>query len=140
MSPRCTFLLTLAGVLLAGLPLPWLTRVAETPAVQPEPQKPVAEEPVYATLRCTGNPSRIVLRYGGGELLSVAAADLPWEGELMLPRGQRSAELEVEAAWETPGEQAMTLTLEPAGLPECSCTRWSDAGEGTMHDIFTFVW
>lgn len=140
MSPRCTFLLTLAGVLLAGLPLPWLTRVAESPAVQSAQKTVEAEEPVYATLRCTGKPRCIALRYGGGELLSVAASDLPWEGELMLPWGLRSAELEVEAAWEEPGEQAMTLTLEPAGRPESSCTRWADAAEGTLHDIFTFVW
>lgn len=92
---------------------------------------------MYATLRCTGNPERVVLRCGGQVLADVAGA-LPWEGELKLPMQAGLLEIEIEADWSGAGEQAATLTLEPTSRSALSCTRWADSGR--MHDIFTFTW
>lgn len=136
MSPRITFGLTLAGVLLAGAPLPWLTRTAPAPA---ETQQRVEEqESVYATLRVTGAPVKLCLRVGTA--LYELTDELPWEGELPLPGGCAASDIVVEAAWPEPGEQAVTLTLEPDGRETRSCTRWADAATGELHDIFHFVW
>lgn len=137
MSPRTTFFLTLLGVLLAGAPLPWLTGAAESAVpVTAEAEQP-DRQPVYASLRATGRPDKLQLRLHG-ELLAEVDGDLPWEGDLLLPVGSNATDIEVEAVWPEPGEQAVTLTLEPDGRDACSCTRWAEAG--TMHDVFNFVW
>lgn len=138
MSPKLTFFLTLLGVLAAGAPLLWLTRSPEGTAVQVSAETAVAE-PVYATLRVTGTPSRMSL-YLHGKLLAEVADELPWEGDVLLPVGVSAVEIEVDAAWPSPGEQAVTLTLEPTGQEARSCTRWADAASGKMHDVFHFVW
>ena len=137
MSPRATFFLTLLGVLLAGAPLPWLTGAEEaTVPVAAEPAQTDRQQ-VYASLRATGRPEKLQLRLHG-ELLAEVDGDLPWEGDLLLPVGCNATDSEVEAVWPEPGEQAVTLTLEPDGREACSCTRWAEAG--TMHDVFNFVW
>ncbi len=139
MSPGLTLILTFAGVLAAGVPLLWLTQKPVSP--QPPAAASAGQQvsAVFATLRATGAPSKMVLRYHG-RLLAEITDGCPWEGELNLPAEIAAAEIEVEALWPTPGEQAVTLTLEPAGREACSCTRWADAAEGKLHDIFTFVW
>lgn len=137
MSPRATFFLTLLGVLIAGAPLPWLTGDAESAASAAVVTATTARQPVYATLRATGKPEKLQLRLHG-ELLAAVIGELPWEGDLLLPMGSEAADIEVEAAWAEPGEQAVTLTLEPDGRDACSCTRWAE--NGTMHDVFHFVW
>lgn len=139
MSPKLTLFLTFAGVLAAGVPLLWLTQKPVSP--QPLAAAPAGQQEtaVFATLRATGAPTEMALRYHG-RLLAEITDGCPWEGELNLPTEIAAAEIEVEALWPTPGEQAVTLTLEPAGREACSCTRWADAAEGKLHDIFTFVW
>lgn len=139
MSPKLTLLLTFAGVLAAGVPLLWLTQKPESPQMPASAAAEQPTEPVFATLRATGTPSEIALRYHGRLLVEIKDA-CPWEGELALPTEISAADIEVEVLWPTPGEQAVTLTLEPAGREACSCTRWADAGVGKLHDIFTFVW
>lgn len=137
MSPRVTFFLTLTGVLIAGAPLPWLTGAPEPAPPAAAEHASAARQSVYATLRATGKPEKLQLRLHG-ELLAEVAGDLPWEGELLLPEGCEALDIEVEAAWTEPGEQAATLTLEPDGQDARSCTRWAETG--TMHDVFHFVW
>lgn len=139
MSPKLTLFLTFAGVLAAGVPLLWLTQKPVSP--QPLAASPAGQQEtaVFATLRATGAPTEMALRYHG-RLLAEITDGCPWEGELNLPTEIAAAEIEVKALWPTPGEQAVTLTLEPAGREACSCTRWADAAEGKLHDIFTFVW
>lgn len=139
MSPKLTLLLTFAGVLAAGVPLLWLTQSPEPPQMTSSATAELPTEPVFASLRATGAPSKMALRYHG-RLLAEITDGCPWEGELNLPTEIAAAEIEVEALWPTAGEQAVTLTLEPAGREACSCTRWADAAEGKLHDIFTFVW
>lgn len=137
MSPRAAFFLTLLGVLIAGAPLPWLTGAAEPAVPAAAETESAARQAVYATLRATGKPEKLQLRLHG-ELLAEVAGDLPWEGELLLPEGDEASDIEVEAVWSEPGEQAVTLTLEPDGRDACSSTRWAE--NGTMHDVFHFVW
>lgn len=137
MSPRAVFLLTLVGVLIAGAPLPWLTGASAPAEPAAAEAAPAARQLVYATLRATGKPEKLQLRLHG-ELLAEVTGDLPWDGDLSLPEGCEALDIEVETAWPEPGEQAVTLTLEPDGRDARSCTRW--AGTGTMHDVFNFVW
>ncbi len=139
MSPKLTLFLTFAGVLAAGVPLLWLTQKPVSPQPLAAASAGLQETAVFATLRATGAPTEMALRYHG-RLLAEITDGCPWEGELNLPTEIAAAEIEVEALWPTPGEQAVTLTLEPAGREACSCTRWADAAEGKLHDIFTFVW
>lgn len=137
MSPRATFFLTLFGVLIAGAPLPWLTGETESATPPAAVTATTARQPVYATLRATGKPEKLQLRFHG-ELLVEVTGELPWEGDLLLPKGGSVSDIEVEAVWTESGAQAVTLTLEPDGRDACSCTRWAEAG--TMHDVFHFVW
>ena len=140
MSPKLTLFLSFLGVLAAGSPLLWLTRSPEpTVLTASAPAENTGKEAVYAVLRVTGNPTRVVLRLHG-ELLAEVTDACPWEGDLLLPSGMSVAEVEVESAWPAPGEQAVTLTLEPDGKEARSCTRWADAVTGTLHDVFNFVW
>ena len=68
MSPRATFLLTLLGVLLVGIPLPLLTRKAERTPAAVAPAESMAEmETTYAAISFTGQPRSIRLRHSGGE-------------------------------------------------------------------------
>ena len=139
MNPVLTAMLTLAGVLLAGAPLLWLT---VSPSVQkPEPQlasEPQQEE-VYTVIRFSGAPESITLRYQGqtlAEYISPEGGSI--DATLSLPAGD-ACELEAESVWpaSSTGAQALTITLERSGREPLSCTRW---GEGIIHDIFTYAW
>ena len=87
MSPRVTFLFTLAGVLLVGLPLPLLTRNAETQAA-PAPATAAEKESVWAVLSFTGKPRGIRLRPVGGAWQEVDCSTSSAELELELPAGE----------------------------------------------------
>lgn len=138
MSPRTTFLLTLAGVLLVGAPLPLLTRVAEQSPAETSAEAAV-RQPVYATLQFTGTPQAFRLRGSKDAWKEMDAASPSQDFELELPLSGR-IEIEVEARWESTEPQAVTLTLEPDGYESRSETQWKEAGSNTLHSIFTFIW
>ncbi len=142
MSPKSSTLLALCGVLLAGIPLPYLTAARrEAPAV--EQQDAATTRPTYATLHWSGRAISLRLLHAGQELAHLGKAELanaPCELELTLPAGQRLA-LEVEARWpEGSPAQAVTLTLEPEGQSTRTCTQWSEPGTSTLHSLFSFSW
>ncbi len=143
MSPRLATLLALAGVLLAGIPLPALTRSREAAEPAPTTVREQATTACYANVRFTGQPAELVILHEGEELarLPAGATDSPWEPELALPPIAEGdvLELEVMARWETPAaQQAVTLTLEPARLPARSDTQWAEGD--SLHNLFTFSW
>lgn len=137
MSPKLNFLLTLAGLAAAGLPLLWLTQTHEHAhagcchhhehAEGGEHAAMHAE--TYADLRFDGEGS-VSVRHRGQLIGSFNTSP----AELRLPHGAR--ELEIEARWAEVGEHAVTLSLEPPQEASQSCTRWVNGGE--LHDIFTF--
>lgn len=137
MSPQRTFFLVLMAVFLAGAPLPWLTRDAAPQQVDTPVQ--AAKEAVYATLRCTGNPTKLVVLHEGKILLSIEHPEPVWEGEWQLP-AEGALYLEVQADWQQEGAQAVTIELEPQGRELRSCTRWSFGIPGAWSDSFSFVW
>jgi hypothetical protein len=139
MSPRATFLLTLLGVLLVGIPLPLLTRQAEsTPAVTPAEALGETEH-TYATISFTGQPRSIRLRHSGGEWLELDPTMNRNEFELELPK-QPGIELEIQAEWHDSALQAVSLTLEPTGRETVMKTLWKDEGSTGIHDILSFTW
>lgn len=138
MSPALTSLLTLGGVIVAGLPLLWLTAPAQ-PAQQPvEAQAPTHTQEVYVTVHFSGSPACITLRHDGSPIAEWQAPTAELTTTLQLPQDD-ALELEAEAHWQpdTTGSNAITITLEPANRESRSCTRWGDA---LLHDIFTFTW
>ena len=140
MSPRATFLLTLLGVLLVGIPLPLLTRKAERTPAAAAPAESMAEmETTYAALRFTGQPRSIRLRHSGGEWQELDSTLNQNEFELELPK-QPSIELEIQAEWDDTALQAISLTLEPTGREAIMKTLWKEEGSSGLHDIMTFTW
>ncbi len=144
MSPRTSTILAFIGVLLAGIPLPALTTARrEVPTGQEQAQpEPSATRATYATLQCSGKPMGLRLLHEGRELVRLSGNELetPWEAELMLPAHERIA-LEIEAGWpEGCAVQAVSLTLEPEGLPTQQRTEWTEPGNNTLHSIFSFSW
>lgn len=138
MSPRITFLLTLAGVLLAGLPLPLLTRSAEAP-VSAAPETAASAELAWGTISFTGKPLSIKLRSNGGEWVEIPATQSGTEYEWELPAPDR-VEIEALVTWATEEVQAVSLTLEPTGREARTATQWKEEGSSTLHSIFTFQW
>ncbi len=146
MSPRGTTALALIGILLAGIPLPALTgtrREVPTAARAAQETPPRAMRQVYATLQCSGQPAQLSLRHEGRELARLGAEELahsPVELELELPASD-ILELELVAVWpENEQAQAVSLTLEPEGLPSRQCTHWTDPGDNSLHTLFGFTW
>ena len=139
MSPRATFLLTLMGVLLVGIPLPRLTRKAEyTPTAAPA-ENMAETGPTYAAISFTGQPRSIRLRHSGGEWQELDSTLNQNEFELELPK-QPTIELELQAEWEDTSLQAISLTLEPTGREAIMKTLWKEEGSPGLHDIMTFAW
>ena len=139
MSPRATFLLTLLGVLLVGIPLPLLTCQAErTPATAPA-EHMAETETTYAAISFTGQPRSIRLRHSGGEWQELDSTLNQNEFELELPK-QPTIELELQAEWEDTSLQAISLTLEPTGREAIMKTLWKEEGSPGLHDIMTFAW
>lgn len=139
MSPRITFLLTLAGVLLVGLPLPVLTRSAEVQSAAASAAT-VEKATAWAALSYTGNPQSIRLRPVGGTWMEVDCTTGNTDFELELPPNA-TVEIEVQAEWENAEAlQALSLSLEPAGRETRTETQWKEEGSRTLHSIFTFKW
>ncbi len=139
MNPILKVSLTAAGIITAGLPLLWLT-APPSREVQPTVQETQETlHTVYATLRFSGTPQRIILRYQGKTLEEITLPEFsPQELLLQLPE-ENTIELEAEVCWPdgSSGAQAFTITLEPTGREARSETCWT---EGEMHDIFVFTW
>lgn len=138
MSPRVTFMLTLTGVLLVGLPLPVLTRGAETQSA-PAPASKVETESVWAVVSFTGKPQSIRLRPAGRDWQVVDITSSGTEIELELP-ARNDAEIEIQAEWAGPEVQAVSLCLEPPGRESKTETQWKEEGSHTLHSIFAFRW
>lgn len=138
MSPRVTFMLTLSGVLLVGLPLPILTRGAEAPST-PAPAAKVENESVWAVMSFTGKPQSIRLRPAGRDWQEVDITSSCTEIELELP-SRNDIEIEVHAEWEGQEVQALSLSLEPPGREGKMVTQWKEEGSHTLHSIFAFRW
>ncbi len=139
MNPVLKVSLTAAGIIAAGLPLLWLTAPPsrEVQSTVQEPQETL--QTAYATLRFSGTPQRIILRYQGKTLAEISSPEFsPQELLLQLPE-ENTIELEAEVCWPdgTSGAQAFTITLEPTGREARSETCWA---EGEMHDVFVFTW
>lgn len=144
MSPAFTFSLTLVGVVAAGLPLIWLTGNSPRPAAAVQVETPQEQRTVIvpATIRFTGEPVSIRIRHKGEELACMQTAEIsPWMPDLTLPEDDKELELEVEAVWPegTVTEQALSVTLEPDGLPAAEQTHWSTGGTNTLHSLYTFT-
>lgn len=142
MSPRTTFFLALAAVLAAGIPLLRLTAPPTLAAAAPAAPSATGCERVYATVRFTGDPAQGVLRWEGKDIATLpAGCPSPWETELLLPVPLSLLELEAEFHWpEGSPQQAVTISLEPAGQPARQDTQWSGEGSPELHTIFTFNW
>lgn len=139
MSPRITFLLTLAGVILVGVPLHHLTQPV-APIAAPRPGEQAESRLIYANIRFTGQPGELRLRAGKQEdWVSIETTRGEYDFELEMPI-TGMLELEVEGHWESPDAQAVTLTLEPDGLETRSDTQWKDEYSNTLHSIFRFSW
>lgn len=138
MSPRVTFLLTLAGVILVGIPLPMLTDNNDAPAVEIR-AKEAARRSVYATMRFTGQPRQLQVRLGKEEWLDVDCSQSPSEFELQLPLSGLM-EIEIQGQWEDSAPHAVTLTLEPDGYETRSATEWKEEGSNKLHSVFRFTW
>ena len=139
MSPRATFLLTLLGVLLVGIPLPLLTRKAERKPVAVQAEGVAEMKTTYATISFTGQPGSIRLRHIGGDWLELNPSLNQNELELELP-ALAALELEIQAEWKSPALQAISLTLEPEGRDALMKTLWKEEGSCELHDIMTFTW
>ena len=139
MSPRATFLLTLLGVLLVGIPLPLLTRKAERMPVVTQAEGVAEMKTTYATISFTGQPGSIRLRHIGGDWLELNPTLNRNELELELP-ALATLELEIQAEWKSPALQAISLTLEPEGRDALMQTLWKEEGCCELHDIMTFTW
>ncbi len=143
MTPRSSTFLALVGVLLAGIPLPALTAARRPAAAEaPAAETPQQLRPIYATLHCSGTPRELRLLHEGSECLRLSADELRdgWSQDLSLPAAKLIA-LEIQATWpEGSPRQAVTLELEPEGLPTRSETHWTEPGSNTLHNLFLFAW
>lgn len=144
MSPKLTCLLTLAGVALAGTPLLHLTqrRPLDQAELPPPPQEASARQPIHLSLRFTGEPTSLILRYEGEEVAALPPeTPSPWETHIDLPLLTSSVELELEAAWSAAHpEHVVTLELSPRNLPSRTETQWTGRDGSLLHTIFTFSW
>lgn len=139
MTPVLKASLTAVGVIAAGLPLLWLTAPSSRENQPRVHENQETVQSVYATLRFSGTPQRIILRYQGKTLAEISEPEFcPLELPLQLPEVS-SIELEAEVCWPegSSGAQAFTITLEPSGREALSETCWA---EGEMHDVFVFTW
>lgn len=144
MTPLTRFLLTLVGVLLAGVPLVHLTmspRGSETHE-QEAPQQPTRPLHTFLTLRYTGTPHSATLRHEDEVIAEVSpATSSPYECFINLPANTTSADIEVEIHWSADSpENAVTLTLEPQGRPPRSETQWTGRNGSLLHSIFSLTW
>ena len=143
MSPLTRFLLTLAGVLLAGVPLVYLTSPrGNEQATLPLSQQPEPTLRTHLSLRYTGVPISATLRYEDDIIAEIAPAPAsPYECFIDLPANCQIADIEVEIHWpENSPENAVTLTAEPQGRPSRTETQWTGSNGSLLHSIFTLSW
>ena len=146
MSPRVRFLFTLMGVLLAGFPLLWLTLPSEheaTPETAPTTEANASKHTqAYLNLRFTGKPESIILRYGDDWHAEFPTGTTsPCETTIRLPAELAALDIEAEILWaQDSPENAVTLTVEPNGLPTKTDTQWTGPDGSMLHTIFSFSW
>lgn len=146
MAPLLRCVLTVIGVLIAGIPLVYLTlpqnndiRNQQVPPHTPQEQQ---TRRTFLSLRYTGTPTSGILRYEDsilGEIPEGAAS--PYEMYVELPHQMKAIDIEVELHWpEGAPENAVTLTLEPQGLPARTETQWTGSLGELLHTIFSLTW
>lgn len=142
MPPVFRFCLAFAGTLLFGWPLWAMLQNGGKPYRPPSfavAESRKATAPALLTVRFTGTPARLDIYRRGERVLSLpAGASSPWEAEIELPEQARALNLRVDALWETPGAQAVTLETEPERKRAREATRWARGGR--LNDIFSFTW
>lgn len=142
MSPALTFGLTLTGVLLAGLPLLYLTADAPQKLIAPQPElEPPTTGKAFVSVQFTGLPQSAELRLRGKTLATMPAdTPTPWETELELPT-TGTLELEAELHWlQDSAENAVSITIEPPKQAAETDTKWTGPDGAYLRDIFIFSW
>ena len=142
MSPVLSFGLTLAGVLLAGVPLLYLTADAPQKQIAPRPEDEApSTRKSFVMVQFTGEPVSAVLRHKGKIIATMpAGTPSPWEEEPELPT-HGTLELEAELHWPAnSAENAVSITIEPPKQPAATDTRWTGSDGSLLHDIFRFSW
>ncbi|MBQ4613888.1 MAG: hypothetical protein IJB31_03055 [Akkermansia sp.] len=142
---RCFF--TLIGVLIAGVPLIYLTLPRDKnqqllQQVTPAPQQEQPKCRTFLSLRYTGNLSSGILRYEDSVLAEIPAGTAsPYELYIELPPNIKVVDIETELHWpEASPENVATLTLEPHGRPARTETQWTGSDGSLLHTIFSFTW
>lgn len=142
MSPALSFGMTLAGVLLAGIPLLYLTADAPQQQITPRPEDEApSTHKAYVMVQFTGEPASAVLCHKGKIIATMpAGTPSPWEEELELPT-QGTLELEAELHWPANStENAVSITIEPPKQSTSTDTKWTGSDGSSLHDIFRFSW
>lgn len=141
MSPALTVSLTAAGVLLAGLPLLWLTAPPPAPVQQELPTTATQTTPVHVSLYFNGEPSKIVLAHQSENIAVFTAPKGPQHFTVQLPI-ENTIEIECEVLWpeQTAGMKGCTIHLEPEGRETRSETMWLLPEDNQLYDVFYFRW
>ena len=141
MTPVLKAMLTLAGVIAAGLPLLWLTAPPPTTVPQSAPATTPGLRTINASLYFSGEPRRITLWHEAKELVRFTDPAAACHFTLNLPL-ENSTEIEFEIEWpdNTPGMKGATLYLEPEGLENRAESMWTMPEDSSVHDIFYFTW
>ena len=146
-SPLIKAFVCALGLAVAGAPLLLFTSSPPPAEAVSAPAEAAEWVEVAALLRYTGEPVEICIRYQGEPLCRLTpapGAEGMWRGKLSLPvsalRGE--LELELEGVWPEPllTRQVMTLELSPPKLPMRRDTQWAEAGEPSLHNIYSFTW
>ncbi len=137
--PIQIFLLVLAFVVLA-IPLSHLTGTTVPVRAAAAEVKGEKAESVRALVRVryAHRPVTLSVRVGEKELIQ-GVEESPMEVEAPLPSTKDGVDVFVRATWpEGTPDTAVTVELEPDGLPTRSETRWSSAA--SLDEVITFEW
>ena len=140
-SPPVQLALLLLGFFAVGVPLVQLTH-GRSEAVVPKAATSKAEEalPVLVRIRYSQKPSKLEVKKGSESVLPQGGlAASPVEIHAAFGNVQEELEFSVVAEWPagTP-ETALTIEVEPDGLPGRSQTFWSI--NGRIEDAASFTW
>ncbi|MBR4107444.1 MAG: hypothetical protein IKK45_01990 [Akkermansia sp.] len=145
MAPLKTIVLTLLGVLAAGLPLLRLTEESTQhfPREISSAEEMLPAGTYYTSIHYTGTLQELKIHHQGKLIATLPPdAESPWETEISLPNTP-SLELEILARWSKPDceqTQAVGVVLEPEGREAQEKTLWNTPHSPELHNICTFSW